>query len=108
MLLIPVINSRDDTESVAKDVARSARSLPKPDGEPGPQLRHRASRLRRRPQRGGRGHGRDAAGDHGVLVLVLMLLTYRSPLIAALMLGVVAIAYLIATGAGLRPGGGRR
>ena len=35
----------------------------------------------------------------GVLVLVLMLLTYRSPLIAALMLGVVAIAYLIATGA---------
>ena len=31
--------------------------------------------------------------------LVLMLLTYRSPLIAALMLGVVAIAYLIATGA---------
>ena len=34
-----------------------------------------------------------------VLVLVLMLLTYRSPLIAALMLGVVAIAYLIATGA---------
>ena len=34
----------------------------------------------------------------GVLVLVLMLLTYRSPLIAALMLGVVAVAYLIATG----------
>ena len=34
----------------------------------------------------------------GALVLVLMLLTYRSPLIAALMLGVVAIAYLIATG----------
>ena len=33
-----------------------------------------------------------------MLVLVLMLLTYRSPLIAALMLGVVAIAYLIATG----------
>ena len=38
----------------------------------------------------------------GVLVLVLMLLTYRSPLIAALMLGVVAIAYLIATGLRLR------
>ena len=34
-----------------------------------------------------------------MLVLVLMLLTYRSPLIAVLMLGVVAIAYLIATGA---------
>ena len=34
----------------------------------------------------------------GALVLILMLVTYRSPLIAALMLGVVAIAYLIATG----------
>ena len=34
-----------------------------------------------------------------MLVLVLMLLTYRSPLIAALMLGVVAVAYLVATGA---------
>ena len=34
----------------------------------------------------------------GALVLILMLLTYRSPLIAALMLGVVAVAYLIATG----------
>ena len=34
-----------------------------------------------------------------VLVLVLMLLTYRSPLIAALMLAVVAIAYVVATGA---------
>ncbi len=34
----------------------------------------------------------------GVLVLVLMLLTYRSPSIALLMLAVVAMAYLIATG----------
>ena len=37
-----------------------------------------------------------------------MLLTYRSPLIAALMLGVVAVAYLIATGLALRPGRGGR
>ena len=44
----------------------------------------------------------------GALVLVLMLLTYRSPLIAALMLGVVAVAYLIATGARLRARAGRR
>ena len=99
MLLIPVISRKDDTESVSRDVAAIRKLAPKPTGNPvrsfvtGPA---------------GFDADRSAAveGIDGtllaitmVLVLVLMLLTYRSPLIAALMLGVVAIAYVIATGA---------
>jgi RND superfamily putative drug exporter len=99
MLLTPVISRRDDTESVARDVAAIRKIAPRPGDTPveayvtGPA---------------GFDADRSAAveGIDGtlltitiVLVLVLMLLTYRSPLIAALMLGVVAIAYLIATGA---------
>src|SRR4051794_30962681 len=99
MVLIPVISKHDDTESVSRDVAAIRKLTPKPTADgvrafvTGPA---------------GFDADRSAAveGIDGtlltitmVLVLVLMLLTYRSPLIAALMLGVVAIAYLIATGA---------
>jgi len=86
MLLIPVISRKDDTESVSRDVAAIRKLAPKPTGNPvrsfvtGPA---------------GFDADRSAAveGIDGtllaitmVLVLVLMLLTYRSPLIAALML----------------------
>ena len=59
-----VVNARDDTESVAKDVETIRSLLPGPDGEPAAHLRHRRGGLRRRPQRGGRGPRRHAAGDH--------------------------------------------
>ena len=98
MVLFSVVNGRDDTESVAADVAAIRALLPGPDGDP---LRSYVT------GEAGFDADRSAAVEGldgtllaitGVLVLVLMLLTYRSPLIAALMLGVVAIAYLIATG----------
>ena len=61
--------------------------------------RDRRSGLHRRRQRGVRGHRPDAAGDHAALVLVLLLVTYRSP--------VVALVPLFAVGDRL-PGRGRR
>jgi RND superfamily putative drug exporter len=99
MLLVPVVSRKDDTESVSRDVAAIRALVPKPTAEP---LRSFVT--------GPAGFDADRSaaveGIDGtllaitvVLVLVLMLLTYRSPLIAALMLIVVAIAYLIATGA---------
>ncbi|WP_084284675.1 MMPL family transporter [Solirubrobacter soli] len=99
MVLVPVISRKDDTESVSRDVAAIRAIAPKPTAEP---LRSFVT--------GPAGFDADRSaaveGIDGtlltitmVLVLALMLLTYRSPLIAALMLGVVAIAYLIATGA---------
>ena len=94
-----MVNSRDDTESVAKDVETIRSVLAGPEG----------SGLRTfvtgeagfEADRSAAVEGLDGTllAITGVLVLVLMLLTYRSPLIAFLMLGVVAIAYLIATGA---------
>src|SRR3954447_18875017 len=98
MLLIPVISKRDDTESVSRDVAAIRRLAPKPTAKP---VRSFVT------GRAGFDADRSAAVEGidgtllaitGVLVLVLMLLTYRSPLIAALMLAVVAIAYVITTG----------
>ena len=98
MVLFSVVNGRDDTESVAQDVAAIRALLPGPDGNP---LRSYVT------GEAGFDADRSAAVEGldgtllaitGALVLVLMLVTYRSPLIAALMLGVVAVAYLIATG----------
>jgi RND superfamily putative drug exporter len=97
-VLLSVINGRDDTDSVAHDVAAIRAVLPGPDGDP---VRSYVT--------GAAGFDADrsaaVAGIDGtllaitmVLVLVLMLATYRSPAIAALMLAVVAVAYLVATG----------
>jgi RND superfamily putative drug exporter len=98
MILMSVFNSRDDTESVAADVETLRDILPGPDARP---LRSYVT------GEAGFDADRSAAVEGldgtllaitGVLVLVLMLLTYRSPLIAALMLGVVAVAYVISSG----------
>jgi RND superfamily putative drug exporter len=99
MALSVVVNSRDDTESVAKDVEAIRALLPGPDGSP---LRTFVTgEAGFEADRSAAVEGLDGTllAITGVLVLVLMLLTYRSPLIAVLMLGVVAIAYVIATGA---------
>src|SRR3954466_8088853 len=98
MLLTPVINAHDDTDSMVRDVAGLRSLLPGPNGSP---LQSFVT--------GQAGFDADRAtaveGIDGTLlaitmtlVLVLMLVIYRSPTIAALMLGVVAMAYLIATG----------
>ena len=98
-VLLSVVTSRDDTDSVVRDVAAIRRILPGPEGSP---LRSYVT------GQAGFDADRSAAVEGidgtllaitGVLVLVLMLLTYRSPAIAALMLAVVAIAYVVATGA---------
>jgi RND superfamily putative drug exporter len=99
MVLLSAVNGRDDTDSVVRDVAAMRRILPGPDGSP---LRSYVT------GQAGFDADRSAAVEGidgtllaitGALVLVLMLLTYRSPTIAALMLAVVAIAYIVATGA---------
>ncbi len=98
-VLISVLNRKDDTASVVRDVKEIRRIVPGPGGDP---LRSYVT--------GPAGFDADRSeaveGIDGTLlaitvalVLVLMLLTYRSPLIASLMLGVVAAAYLVATGA---------
>jgi putative drug exporter of the RND superfamily len=99
MVLLTAITSRDDTESVVRDVASIRRQLP------GPEAKGLKSYV---TGEAGFDADRSAAVEGidgtllaitGALVLVLMLLTYRSPAIAALMLGVVVIAYIVATGA---------
>jgi putative drug exporter of the RND superfamily len=98
MVLIPIVNGRDDTDSMVRDVAELRKLTPGPDGEP------LASFVT-----GQAGFDADRAtaveGIDGTLlaitmtlVLVLMLVIYRSPAIASVMLAVVAVAYLIATG----------
>jgi RND superfamily putative drug exporter len=98
MALVTVLNGRDDTDSLVRDVSALRAIVPKPTASPlaafvtGPAAfdADRALAV----------EGLDGTllAITGVLVLVLMLITYRSPLIAGLMLGVVAGAYLIATG----------
>jgi RND superfamily putative drug exporter len=98
MVLMQVVNGRDDTESVAEDVAALRELLPGPQGDP---LRsYVTGEAGFEADRSLAVEGLDGTllAITGALVLILMLLTYRSPLIAALMLGVVAVAYLIATG----------
>src|SRR4051812_1115943 len=97
-VLFSVVNGRDDTESVAADVATLRKLLPGPDAD---GLRTYVTGP------AGFDADRSAAVEGldgrllaitGLLVLALMLWTYRSALIAVLMLGVVAVAYVIATG----------
>src|SRR3954468_7325816 len=98
-VLLSAVSSRDDTDSVVRDVAAMRSLLPGPTGNP---LRSYVT------GQAGFDADRSAAVEGidgtllaitGALVLVLMLLTYRSPAIAALMLAIVAIAYIVATGA---------
>jgi RND superfamily putative drug exporter len=98
MALATVVNSRDDTESVAEDVATIRSLLAGTDGAARTFVTGQAGFD---ADRSAAVEGLDGTllAITGVLVLALMLLTYRSPLIAVLMLGVVAIAYVIATGA---------
>ncbi len=98
MVLSTVINSRDDTESVAKDVETIRSVLPGPNGSPVRTFVTGEAGFEADRSAAVEGLDGTLLAITGLLVLVLMLLTYRSPLIAALMLGVVAIAYLIATG----------
>ena len=99
MVLVSVVNGRDDTESMAKDVSAIRKILPGPDGLP--VASYVTGQAGFNADRAIAVEGIDGTllAITGVLVLVLMLLTYRSPLIAVLMLAVVAIAYVIATGA---------
>jgi RND superfamily putative drug exporter len=98
MALVSVFNGRDDTDSMVRDVSALRSLVPGPDDRPlsayvtGPAAfdADRALAVE--------GIDGTLLAITGVLVLVLMLITYRSPLISALMLGVVAVAYLIATG----------
>jgi RND superfamily putative drug exporter len=98
MMLISVANGRDDTESIAADVAAIRKLVPGPDG--GALRSYVTGAAGFDADRSAAVEGIDGTllAITGVLVLVLMLLTYRSPLIAVLMLGVVGIAYVIATG----------
>src|SRR4051812_39152592 len=99
MVLLTVFNGKDDTDSVVRDVTQLRKIVPRPQASPvgayvtGPAAfdADRALAVQ--------GIDGTLLAITVVLVLVLMLLTYRSPLIAALMLIVVAIAYVIATGA---------
>ena len=98
MVLLPVFNAKDDTESVVRDVDAIRAILPRPGDSPvGAYVTGQA----------GFDADRSLALEGidgtlltitGVLVLLLMLWTYRSPLIAGVMLASVAAAYLVATG----------
>ena len=98
MVLLSVVNERDDTESVAADVAAIRALLPGPDGDPVRSYVTGAAGFDADRSAAVEGLDGTLLAITGALVLVLTLATYRSPLIAALMLGVVAIAYVIATG----------
>ena len=99
MVLVTVINGRDDTESVARDVTALRQLLPGPNGSP--IQSYVTGQAGFDADRSAAVEGLDGTllAITGILVLALMLLTYRSPLIAMLMLGVVVVAYVIATGA---------
>lgn len=98
MLLYSVVNGRDDTESVAADVETLRGMLPGPDGFPVATYVTGGAAFDADRSAAVEGLDGTLLAITGVLVLVLMLLTYRSPLIAALMLAVVSVAYVIATG----------
>jgi RND superfamily putative drug exporter len=98
-VLLSVVTAHDDTESVVRDVAAIRKILPGPSGKP---LSSYVT--------GQAGFDADrsnaVAGIDGtlllitlVLLLVLLLFVYRSPLIALVPIVVVSIAYLVATGA---------
>ncbi len=98
MALVAVVDKKDDTESVVRDVAALRKLTPGPHGYP--LSSYVTGQAGFDADRSAAVEGIDGTllAITGVLVLVLMLAIYRSPLIAGLMLGVVTIAYLIATG----------
>ncbi len=98
VVLMPVFNGKDDTESMVRDVTALRELLPGPDGTP--LASYVTGQAGFDADRALAVEGIDGTllAITGVLVLVLMLLTYRSPSIATLMLGVVVVAYLVATG----------
>ena len=97
-VLMSVVNASDDTESVVKYVDAIRKVLPGPGA--GPLRSYVTGQAGFDADRSAAVSGIDGTllAITGTLVLVLMLFIYRSPLIAALMLIVVMIAYLIATG----------
>ena len=99
MMLLSVTNRGDDTESIASDVAAIRSFLPGPEGKPFASYVTGMAGFNADRSAAVEGLDGTLLAITGVLVIVLMLLTYRSPLIAVLMFGVVAVAYLIATGA---------
>ena len=107
MVLLSVVNGRDDTESVAADVAAIRALLPGPDGDPVRSYVTGAAGFDADRSAAVEGLDGTLLAITGVLVLVLMLVTYRSPLIAALMLGVVRDRLRDRDRHGLRPGEGR-
>jgi RND superfamily putative drug exporter len=97
-ILLPVFNGKDDTDSMVRDVTALRKIVPKPGDSPlGAYVTGQAGFDADRAL-AVEGIDGTLLAITGILVLVLMLLTYRSPSIAALMLGVVVVAYLIATG----------
>src|SRR4051794_18152414 len=98
MLVVPVVNGKDDTDSMVRDVAALRAALPGPHGDP--LASYVTGQAAFDADRATAVEGIDGTllAITMTLVLVLMLVIYRSPAIAALMLGVVALAYLIATG----------
>ncbi|HET6548658.1 MAG TPA: MMPL family transporter [Solirubrobacter sp.] len=97
-VLIPVFNGKDDTDSVVRDVTAIRAVVPRPDDRPLAAYVTGPAGFNADRALAVQGIDGTLLAITGVLVLVLMLLTYRSPLIAAVMLGVVVAAYLIATG----------
>src|SRR4051812_45343432 len=98
MVLTSVFNGKDDTDSVVRDVTAIRKVVPPPGSKPfGAYVTGQAAFDADRAL-AVQGIDGTLLAITGVLVLVLMLITYRSPIIAGLMLGVVVVAYLIATG----------
>jgi RND superfamily putative drug exporter len=98
VVLLPVFNGKDDTESMVRDVTALRKLVPKPTDYPlGAYVTGQAGFDADRAL-AVEGIDGTLLAITGILVLVLMLLTYRSPTIAALMLAVVVVAYLIASG----------
>jgi RND superfamily putative drug exporter len=97
-VLLPVFNGKDDTDSMVRDVTALRGFVPKPTDSP--LSAYVTGQAGFDADRALAVEGIDGTllAITGILVLVLMLLTYRSPSIAALMLAVVVVAYLIATG----------
>ncbi len=97
MLLMPVFNGKDDTNSVVRDVTELRKIVPPPGASPVGAYVTGEAAFNADRELAVEGIDGTLLTITGVLVLVLMLLTYRSPSIAFLMLMVVAMAYLIAT-----------
>ena len=99
--LTVITTNSDDSEVIMDNVDFLRETVPDADGE-GNELRAYVTGtagLHRRLDRGLRVHRRDPAAGHRDLVLVLLLLLYRSPVIALVPLITVGIAYTIAAAA---------